>query len=77
MTINGSQILLGGKEFYSKCVCGGVRWDLFKQLGGNVVRTYVAYDEAFNWSQYLGIYVIAGIWVQSDPKAVSFSASNC
>ncbi|KAL7079721.1 hypothetical protein ACQ4LE_001839 [Meloidogyne hapla] len=64
VTVYGQQILVNGKPFIANGAAGNVRFDLLKQLGGNVIRTYG--DEIANIiepASKAGLKIVAGFWM--------------
>ncbi|KAF7633285.1 hypothetical protein Mgra_00007323 [Meloidogyne graminicola] len=64
ITISGQQILVNGKPFILNGAAGNIRYDLLKQLGGTVIRTYGdEIDQIIGPASQAGLKVVAGFWM--------------
>uniref|UniRef100_A0A915NQJ1 Uncharacterized protein n=1 Tax=Meloidogyne floridensis TaxID=298350 RepID=A0A915NQJ1_9BILA len=64
VTVDKQQILVNGKPFIANGAAGNVRFDLLKQLGGNVIRTYGdEIDQIIGPASKAGLKIVAGFWL--------------
>ncbi|KAL7078371.1 hypothetical protein ACQ4LE_001964 [Meloidogyne hapla] len=64
VTVSGQQILVNGEPFEANGAAGDVRFDLLKQLGGKVIRTYGdEIEQLIEPASKYGLKIVAGFWL--------------